>query len=591
MSEENQAHPRGARWRGFSLQLFLVTVLPLTVLLLVVAFGSQALHMDAMRSLVGDRDLKAVRAAANSLDQEIADRALTIQILARGLDGSSDLSRLLLGAQEIPTSFDGGVALFSPQGELISATKAAQYWPGFQYSLPGYFASVSQAAGRPVFSHPVAINPNQTLTLVSVATSNGDVLAGAFSPAALIQGTLASTISADQTSVLVVGPGGSAGSFEYLYRAGPTHADENSSAHPGILDSLNGQSGVAYTPSSSGEHVVAFSPIPSIGWGLVIEEPWEVIASPYLRTTQEAPLVIVPVFLLALVALWFGARRIVQPLQVLEKRASELAEGDYKAIRKPVGGIQEIRNLQNELVDMADKLQAAHQSLRSYIGAITAGIENERRSLARELHDDTIQALIALNQRIQLATPNAPETQKKTLAELQGLVQQTITNLRRMIRGLRPIYLEDLGLVASLEMLARETARLANVSIAFSSQGEERRLDAQKEMALYRMVQELLSNVARHAEASQASVSMAFDEAGLSIEVRDNGKGFIVPANPAEFPARSHFGLLGLQERAEAIGAQLRITSRLGEGTSLSIRVGGLKEAINHEEHEGHEEE
>ena len=129
-------------------------------------------------------------------------------------------------------------------------------------------------------------------------------------------------------------------------------------SHPGIKEALNGESGINYFQSSEGEHVVAFNPIPPIGWGLVIEEAWEDIASPYLMTTQSAPLVIVPVFLLALLAIWFGARRIVTPLQKLEKQAAGLAAGDFEAIRQPVGGIEEIRNLQSELVEMADKLKS-----------------------------------------------------------------------------------------------------------------------------------------------------------------------------------------------------------------------------------------
>jgi signal transduction histidine kinase len=350
-------------------------------------------------------------------------------------------------------------------------------------------------------------------------------------------------------------------------------ADESDPSHPGIREALNGESGIDYFQSSEGEHVVAYNPISLTGWGLVIEEAWEDIASPYLITTQSAPLVIVPVFLLALLAIWFGARRIVTPLQKLEKQAARLAAGDFEAIRQPVGGIEEIRNLQAELVEMADKLKAAQQSLRSYIGAITAGVENERRSLARELHDDTIQSLIALNQRIQMIIMSSPETQKDALSELQSLVQQSMTDLRRLIRGLRPIYLEDLGLVASLEMLVREMEQTAGIPIAFISKGPERRLDTQSEISLFRMVQESLNNVIHHAEAKHAWVELAFSDTGLSIKIRDNGKGFAVPANPAEFPAKGHFGLLGLQERAELINAHMDIISGPGKGTIISIQL------------------
>jgi signal transduction histidine kinase len=284
-------------------------------------------------------------------------------------------------------------------------------------------------------------------------------------------------------------------------------------------------------------------------------------------------LVIVPVFLLALLAIWFGARRIVTPLQKLEKQAANLAAGDFEAIRQPVGGIEEIRNLQAELVEMADKLKAAQQSLRGYIGAITAGVENERRSLARELHDDTIQSLIALNQRIQMIIMSSPETQKDALSELQSLVQQSMTNLRRLIRGLRPIYLEDLGLVASLEMLVRELEQTAGIPITFISRGQERRLDTQSEISLFRMVQESLNNVLHHAEANHARVELDFSETQLSVQIRDDGKGFIVPSNPAEFPKKGHFGLLGLQERSEIIEADFKIQSSPGNGTVVLIRV------------------
>jgi signal transduction histidine kinase len=296
------------------------------------------------------------------------------------------------------------------------------------------------------------------------------------------------------------------------------------------------------------------------------------VDTPTLRTTQVAPLVLVPVLLLTLLALWFGLRWIVRPLQALESKAATLAWGEFDAIDQPVGGITEIRRLQGTLIHMARKVKAAQQSLHSYIGAITSAQEDERRRLARELHDDTIQSLIALKQRVQLAqlaTKNG--SSEESLTEVVSLAEQTIENVRRQTRALRPIYLEDLGLVTAMEMLARETSQTANLPIEFQRQGIERRMNPNHELALYRMAQEALNNVARHAHAMQAYLDIKFTPQEVTLQITDNGTGFEVPKSPAEFAPAGHFGLLGLYERAELLGARLEIHSSPGEGTRITV--------------------
>jgi signal transduction histidine kinase len=297
-----------------------------------------------------------------------------------------------------------------------------------------------------------------------------------------------------------------------------------------------------------------------------------------LQVTQAAPLVLVPALLLTLVALWFGARQIVQPLQALEAKAADLAWGQFEAIEQPVGGIAEIRRLQAELIHMAHKVRAAQESLRDYIGAITQGQEEERRRLARELHDDTLQSLIALNQRIQLAQlALADSPAAGSLAEIQTLMEQTMSDLRRFTRALRPIYLEDLGLVAALEMLTREVGQADNLRVEFHRAGSERRLSSEVELALYRMAQEALSNVTRHAQALQVSLSITFKPDAVIMTISDNGRGFQVPASPAELAPSGHFGLLGLHERAELIGAYLDIQSSPGQGTLVIVQLPASK--------------
>ena len=560
---------------GFSVQLFLITILPLTVLLLVVAFGSQTLHHEAMRNLVGSRDLQTVRATTNSIERELSHLSNSIQILSRSADDNTPFSSLILRPEEISTTFDGGISLYSNSGSLLQYSSTSIDWSKLPGQLPEYFSSVQKTINLPVFSSPISSSDStHTYVLVGIASDDQKVLIGAFSPELLIKSVIGDLVDTGQTTIIVISPSQKNGEYSVLYHGGPMKVDESLSSHPGIREVLNGESGINYYQSSEGEHVIAFSPIVETGWGLITEEAWEDISSPYLASTQAAPLVFVPVFLIAIFIIWFGAKRIITPLQDLEKQASSLASGDFEAIRQPVGGIEEIRNLQAEMIEMADKLKTAQQSLHGYIGDITAGIENERRSLARELHDDTIQTLIALNQRIQLILMNSPEVQKGALNELQTLVQQSMTNLRRMIRGLRPIYLEDLGLVTSLDMLVGEMGQTASIPITFAAAGQEHRLDAQIELSLYRMVQESLNNVIHHAEAKHAWVEMDFKDNGLRIQVRDDGIGFAVPANPSEFPKNGHFGLLGLKERAELIHAELEISSTPGSGTTISIRLG-----------------
>jgi two-component system sensor histidine kinase UhpB len=186
--------------------------------------------------------------------------------------------------------------------------------------------------------------------------------------------------------------------------------------------------------------------------------------------------------------------------------------------------------------------------------------------------------LIALNQRIQLvnlSVDGQPQAGRiaGSIAEIQSLTEQTIHNLRRLTRALRPAYLEELGLVAALDMLARETSQAGSLKVTFRRDGEERRLSPPVELALYRIAQEALSNTLRHAEASRAELSLAFTPGATTLEAWDDGRGFAVPESPAEFAPTGHFGLLGLHERAESIGARLVIHSAAGQGTRVLVSI------------------
>ena len=560
------------KWRGFTTQLVVLTILPLTLLLLAIALGSVYMHQQDMRALVGERDERAVQAASAALESELHHRGTTIASLALFISSEADLSSesLIIADEDLMIDFDGGLAYFDGAGNLLATTRQNGPWNWFEQNkqMPK-LATLTDT--EPVFSAPIRDpNSNRIFIVVSVYSDHDTVLAGAFSPDALAGETLAPSYPANSHATIYLLDA----SGELLFVSG-AHSSTNSSPDQATISkALGGESGIAYITRDGAEHVLTYSPISITGWVLLSDEAWENVGSPSLQLTQVAPLVLIPAFLLALIALWFSARRIIQPLQKLESKAAALAWGDFEGIKEPVGGISEINQLQNELQEMARKVQSAQEGLRDYIGAITSAQEEERHRMARELHDDTIQAVIALKQRVQLIKKAVKD--KKThqsLDELESLSEQTIENLRRLTRALRPIYLEDLGLVTALEMLARETSDNNSLSVNFQKSGQERRLAGEIELVLYRLAQEALNNVVRHAKASDATLRITYAEDEVELEVSDNGIGFQIPNSPTDFAPSGHFGLLGMHERAELIGAQLKIESALGEGTKLKVRL------------------
>ena len=190
-----------------------------------------------------------------------------------------------------------------------------------------------------------------------------------------------------------------------IFEDGRSPLETHTAYHSGVLAGLEGKSGVLYPNTGhahgQGAHVITYAPVKTTGWVLVLDEAWEDVSSALLSTTQSAPLILIPFFLLAVIALWVIIRQVVIPLQKLEKQTQALGKGDFSAIAQPVGGISEIRSLQSRMGEMADNLRKARQNLQSYIGSITRRVEEERLRLSRDLHDDTIQSLIALKYKLQ----------------------------------------------------------------------------------------------------------------------------------------------------------------------------------------------
>ena len=216
------------------------------------------------------------------------------------------------------------------------------------------------------------------------------------------------------------------------------------------------------------------------------------------------------------------------------------------------------------------------ERLRSYAREVMRAQEEERKRLARELHDTAAQELVRLSRGLGgMAEASGPGEVADRLTGLRALVGSTLQSVRELSRGLRPTILDDLGLVPALEWLTTELAASVGIRADFGSSGPQRRLAPDTELALFRIAQEALRNVERHAGATTVRVAITFGEEEVRLEVADDGRGF-TPEVPSEGFARSgRLGILGMQERATLIGARLTISSRPGEGTRVVVSLEG----------------
>ncbi len=552
---------------GLRLQLLSLIILPFSLLLLVFALAGVNIHQQAMRRMVAERDERAARAAAAAITQQLHHLQAAVHVMALRLGDDVSPQNVLNQASYLDEDFDEGMAIIDLGGEIQASTLPDSLI--IERTLPELLVMLEDQ--QTIFSDPFPGDKRDMMVLVA-AQSNNRIAVGAFTIDNVMRSTaLGPNLSTESYSAFLTDSSG-----RLLANLGVTPVQENLLNHAGVQAALRGETGSSYIPGEDGEHVVAFSPIVPTGWVLLIEESWEDVASPILDLSLVAPLALIPALLVTVIALWFGARRVIEPLRRLEQRADKLARGDYEVVEETVGGIAEIQHLHQTLVTMTRRIRIAQQALRGYINTITQTQEEERRRLARELHDVTIQDLIALDQKIQMADISLRSqglSEDEGLKELHQSTQEVIQRVRRLSRGLRPIYLEDLGLTPALEMLVRDSQEELGIPISFQVVGPTRRLHPDAELALYRMVQETLSNVSRHASADHTWLEVIFEDNSLRITVRDNGEGFQPPDQPSDLAHDGHYGLIGMYERAELIHARLEIRSSPGKGTQITIHL------------------
>ncbi len=293
----------------------------------------------------------------------------------------------------------------------------------------------------------------------------------------------------------------------------------------------------------------------------------------------------------------FLVTRVFRPLERLTQAATRMAQGDLSG-PVAVQGTVEVETLAAAFDEMRRQLQSLLAAQRSWnqeleqkvrertqelremcrqrnrlLVKVVSSQEEERRRIARELHDETSQVLA--NFIVTLGAIGRQTTDSRThrqLAQLREIAVQALEDLKHIILDLRPRLLDDLGLTAAVRWHAERRLQEAGVHVVFQEEGHERPLPPHVQTGVFRIVQEALNNIARHAEATCARVRLVWKPEEVRITVADNGQGFEVE-RVLDGARGTAFGLTGMFERAELIGASLRLRSSPGKGTTVVLRV------------------
>lgn len=260
-------------------------------------------------------------------------------------------------------------------------------------------------------------------------------------------------------------------------------------------------------------------------------------------------------------------RRRFEPLERLV-RAMEDVDFNKPGGRPqlPAGETDEVARLHSSFDRMLDRLQAERAQAA---GAVLRAQETERTRIARDLHDEANQALTGVLLRIQATTQRAPQELRAELRETQQAATQAIEELLRLARELRPAALDDHGLAAALRTKIGDFARQTGVRTDLDIEAcDAAALGPEEQVVVYRVVQESLSNIARHAEAGNVIVALRRENGSVVARVQDDGCGF------SGHPSGSGIGLTGMRERALLAGGSLDVTSVPGRGTTIELKLG-----------------
>jgi signal transduction histidine kinase len=258
------------------------------------------------------------------------------------------------------------------------------------------------------------------------------------------------------------------------------------------------------------------------------------------------------------------------------------------------GSLEEIqewnRQLETRVWESTKELESSYKEIQrsealrgELLRKMLTAQEEERKRIARELHDETTQSLVGLVMMLETAMAlrakhaggreEAEGDIERRMTDIKELAINTLDNVHKIILDLRPSALDDLGLVSALRVFAQNRLTPHGAKVRLEMGGDERKLPPHVEIAIFRVVQEAISNIARHAEARNVLIMMEFRDDSICIEIEDDGKGFDMEAAQPRADEIRGLGLVGMSERITLQGGAFRVESRPDRGTRIRIEV------------------
>ncbi len=252
-------------------------------------------------------------------------------------------------------------------------------------------------------------------------------------------------------------------------------------------------------------------------------------------------------------------------------------QGNTVAVIELMRDVTESKKMEYKIARLHKELQEKDETRGELLRQIFSIQEEERKRIARELHDETSQTLAGLAANLEAIArmlPGNMEKAKAELGKLQALSIDILDEMHKLIYELRPSLLDDLGLVAAARWLAENNLGEAVIAANFNVTGRERRMSSQLESTLFRVIQEAINNIIKHARAKNVIISLDFKKYTIRVRIQDDGRGFDVQEAISAKDRPRGLGLLGMKERVELINGKLTIRSHPGgRGTEINIEI------------------